>query len=116
MLQVDRWRELVPESVAQNFVDMLPGIFPHPSATSRLTARFTRAAAPPAAAGDAISTLQGCAAILVGDAAHAFPPGTVVGQTIASLLKQYWNGPLCTACAHMPTSSHMNDNTVAEAV
>lgn len=81
-MQVDDWHSLVPLKVAERFVNAPEGGFKHPSTTSRLTTLFPSAgAAPPQTHAesrkrDALQTLQGCAAFLIGDAAHVFPPGT----------------------------------------
>ena len=81
-MQVDDWHSLVPLNVAERFVTTPEGLFNHPSTTSCLTAQFSGSGAaseaPTAVTGtsrNASRTLHGCAAMLLGDAAHVFPPG-----------------------------------------
>ena len=74
---MEDWRGLVPEHIAQKFVDAPVGAFKHPNMCSRLVARFPDASAPRMPTGGAPAPLQGCAVVLLGDAAHVFPPGAL---------------------------------------
>jgi hypothetical protein len=72
--QVDSWQDLVPESAARAFVESREGVFRHPQMTGRLVTALPAAEPPPLEPGHALRGLQGCAAVLLGDAAHVSPP------------------------------------------
>ena len=73
--QVDDWRALLPRDAAEQFVATREGVFRHPQSCRRLVHLMPHAQAPDGAA-RATPALSGCAAFLLGDAAHVFPPGT----------------------------------------
>lgn len=73
--QLDRFRENVPEAVAQQFVDAKLGRFKNPQACKRLVAEFPGAEEAEVKPGDAAGGLRGASVLIMGDAAHAFPPG-----------------------------------------
>lgn len=74
--QLDRLRENVPEEVAQAFVDARVGRFRHPQSCKRLVAEFPGAAEAAVKAGDAAGGVTGASVLVLGDAAHVFPPGS----------------------------------------
>ena len=71
---VDTWRELVPHERAEQFVRRRTGVFRHPQTCRRLVHVQESARAPPAAEGLS-DRFSGCGVVLLGDAAHTFPPG-----------------------------------------
>ena len=106
LVQVTRWRQLVPPDVADAFVQATPQRVRKPQSCSRLVATFSNvapskpagkhvAAAAAAATSRAVSegnestdgecgkiaSLCGAAVALVGDAAHSFPPGVHLRAT-----------------------------------
>lgn len=90
--QVQYWRDLVPEAEAKRFLSTEPGRFSHPQACGRLLARFEDAQAVVTGEGDAAASIQGSAVMLLGDAAHVFPPGATTAPH-----------PLCEqrVCCHL---------------
>lgn len=76
--QLDRLRENVPLEVAQAFVDARVGRFRDPQSCKRLVAEFPGAAAATVQDGDAAGGVNGAAVLILGDAAHVFPPGVAL--------------------------------------
>lgn len=68
---IEDWRSLVPPDVADTFVHTPAAPFRNPQATNRIVELLPDSA--PAAS--SMPGLHGCAVMLVGDAAHSFPPG-----------------------------------------
>jgi hypothetical protein len=59
----------------QRYAESPPGHFPTPQSTGRLAVTFPDAAPVDTAPGDAAAHLRGSAVVVLGDAAHNFPPG-----------------------------------------
>jgi hypothetical protein len=66
--------------VAQKFVDSRFGQFKDPQLCKKLVAEFPAAAEADVAPGDAAEGLKGASVLVLGDAAHVFPPGTKPGM------------------------------------
>jgi len=75
-----KWRELVPESVMTKFAASPGGSFPAPQYSNGLTMALAPAEANGASAGQ--KRLKGTGVVLIGDAAHCFPPdlGVSIGR------------------------------------
>lgn len=80
--QLDRLRENIPEEVAQKFVSSRLGAFKDPQACRRLVAEFPGAAEAEVGAGDAAAGLKGATVLILGDAAHVFPPGVTTARSL----------------------------------
>ena len=72
-MQVHSWRSLVPQEVAQRFVRESASTFPMPRMTSRLVSCI------PA---NSQHSKHPSAVMLIGDAAHSFPPGIVASYEL----------------------------------
>lgn len=73
--QIQDWHALLPREAAEQFVQTREGVFNHPQCCRRLVHLMPHARVPERAQ-RATGGLRGCAALLLGDAAHVFPPGT----------------------------------------
>lgn len=73
--QITRFRELIPEHVAAAFIAEPAGVFPSLEACDRMFAAFEDAGPVAVAPGDAAAKITGAAVMVIGDAAHRFPPG-----------------------------------------
>lgn len=70
------WRQLVPEIVMNKFAASTGGSFPAPQYSDGLTMTLSAEGQQQhaAAAAGGSSVLQGTGVVLIGDAAHCFPP------------------------------------------
>lgn len=71
------WRELVPETVMNKFAASTGGSFPAPQYSNGLTMALAADASGQqhvAAGSGSSSVLKGTGVVLIGDAAHCFPP------------------------------------------
>ena len=89
--QVQYWRELVPEAEAKRFLSTEPGQFSPPQACAKMLACFEDAQEVATREGDAASTVRGSAVMLLGDAAHVFPPGAFYVRPYAVRRMYAWN-------------------------
>ena len=83
--QITRFRELIPPDVAEAFVTQPAGEFPNLEACHRMFAAIEDAAEVGVRPDDAAARIPGAAVMVIGDAAHRFPPGTCAGLDGVSL-------------------------------
>lgn len=88
-----KWRELVPESVMTKFAASHGGSFPAPQYSNGLTMALAPAEANGASAGQ--KPLKGTGVVLIGDAAHCFPPDLGVYVLASMQSKHAGNDPEC---------------------
>lgn len=116
-VEAHRWPDLVPQSAAERFVSTKAGSFPHPQTCPKLVALFEEAA-PPEEPHATLAGLRGCGAVLLGDAAHVFPPG-VATDDVFFLFFAEWPWDWLAACGNimlrrgiMCRHAHCNHTTV----
>lgn len=69
-----KWRELVPESVMNKFAASRGGSFPAPQYSDGLTMALAEEAVGDNGSAASKKPLKGTGVVLIGDAAHCFPP------------------------------------------